>query len=73
MRGHPRISPIYRLGPGSRPDPERVFARIWRWCRDLWIEQGTIVAKPSELPDHLRGPLVEWANQTYGESRHGKG
>lgn len=71
MKGHPRISPIYRLGPGSSPDPERAFARIWRWCRDLWVENGTIVAKPNELPDDLRKPMVDWANDNYGARKNG--
>ena len=51
-------------------EPDRIFSRIWRWCRDLWVEQGTIVAKPDELPEELRGPLVAWADETYGERRN---
>lgn len=70
MRGHPRISPIYRMAAPSTPDePDRVFSRIWSKCRDLWVEQGTIAVKPDELPDHIRGPLVAWAEDTYGERR----
>lgn len=70
MRGDPSISPIYRMGaPSVQPDPDRVFARIWRWCRDFWVEQGTIAVKPDELPEELRGPMVAWADETYGERR----
>lgn len=69
MRGDAPISRIYRLGESHRPDPERTFARIWAWCRDLWVKQGTIVAKPCELPEELREPLVTWANETYGQSK----
>lgn len=73
MRGHPRISPIYRLGQADAPrDPEAIFARVWRWYRDLWVEQGTIVARPEDLPEHLRGPLVDWANEAYGERRQSR-
>ena len=72
MKGQPRISPIYNLGAKPTPDPNRTFARIWRWCRDLWVMNGTIVAKPGELPDHLRQPMMEWANETYGTRAHGK-
>ena len=70
MRGQPRISPIYGMGaPSMSADPERVFYRIWRKCRDLWVEQGTIAVKPEELPEELRGPLVAWAEDQYGERR----
>lgn len=73
MRGRPRISSIYRMGePATPPDPERTFTRIWRWSRDLWIQRGTIVARPNELPDDLAQQLVAWANDQYGERRHGK-
>ena len=72
MKGQPRISPIYTLSDKAVCDPERAFARIWRWCRDLWVLNGTIVAKPGELPDHLRQPMMEWANETYGTRAHGK-
>ena len=71
MKGEPSISPIWRQVP-SAPDGERMFSRIWRWCRDLWVEQGTIVAKPSELPEHLREPLVAWATDTYGERKNAR-
>ena len=71
MKGQPRISPIYNLGAKPTPDPNRTFARIWRWCRDLWVMNGTIVAKPGELPDHLRQPMVDWANDNYGEQKDG--
>jgi hypothetical protein len=71
MKGHPRISPIYSLGPGDASDPDRAFARIWKKCRDLWVLNGTIVAKPNELPDHLRQPLVDWANDNYGKQKNG--
>lgn len=70
MRGQPRISPIYRMAAPTVPnDPEVVFSRIWRWCRELWVQRGTIVARPDELPEHLRGPMVAWAEETYGERR----
>lgn len=66
MRGEPAISPIWRMVPSPGPDPERAFARLFAWCRDLWTDHGTIVAKPNELPDHLREQMVAWANETYG-------
>ncbi len=69
MRGDPGISSIYRLGAAAQPDPDRVFSRIWRWCRDLWVQNGTIVARPDELPECLREPMQQWANETYGERR----
>jgi hypothetical protein len=72
MKGHPRISPIYRLAQPDTPDPDRHFARIWRWCRDLWVQNGTIVAKPAELPENIRASMIQWANDTYGEHRNGK-
>lgn len=73
MRGVAPISRIYALGePGPIHDPERVFSRIWRWCRDLWVVRGTIVARPEELPEHLRGPMVAWAEETYGRRRNGQ-
>lgn len=63
------ISNVYRMGPrDTSPD---AVPRIWRLCRNLWDQQGTIVVKPAELPEHLRGPMTEWANDHYGE-RHGK-
>jgi len=75
MRGQPRISGVYRLGaPATRPDPEQVFARLWRWYRDLWVECGTITVRPEELPDDLRARMVAWADETYGNRkgrRHG--
>lgn len=71
MRGQPRISSIYRMAAPSMPDePDRVFSRIWAKCRDLWVEQGTIAVKPEELPEELRGPLVAWADDNYGERRN---
>lgn len=67
---HAPISRIYQLGePSTLANPERIHARVWRWCRDLWVKQGTIVAKPGELPEELREPLVAWANDTYGASK----
>ena len=72
MKGHPPISPIYGFGRRSASNPDRACARIWRWCQELWVENGTIVAKPGELPDHLRQPMVDWANDTYGTRAHGK-
>lgn len=70
MRGEPSISRIYALGtPPPPPDPERAFARVWRWCRDLWVECGTIAVKPEELPVELRRALTEWANEAYGHRR----
>lgn len=73
MRGEPKISHVYHMGEPTTPaDPERTFARIWRWCRDLWVKNGTIVARPSELPPNLRGPMVEWANTNYGDRQNAK-
>ena len=67
---HAPISRIYHLGtPAAPADPERVFARVWRRCRDLWLDCGTIAVKPDELPEELRAPMVAWANDTYGERR----
>lgn len=72
MKGQAPISSIYRRGPNSNnDDPERMFSRIWRWCRDLWVLNGTIVARPDELPAELKEPMVEWANETYGERKRG--
>lgn len=72
MKGQPRISSIYAMGESSTTDPDRVHARVWRWCRDLWLINGTIVAKPRELPEDLREPLVRWADETYGERKRDK-
>lgn len=73
MRGQPTISPVYRMGqPSTRPDPDAAFARVWRWCRDLWVEQGTIAVRPDELPEELRGALVSWANEAYGHRRRAR-
>lgn len=70
MRGQPAISRVYRLGARSEPHcPDAVFARVWRWCRELWVEQGTIAVRPDELPEEIREPLVAWANETYGYRR----
>lgn len=65
------VSKIYSLGP--RPvDLDGAMARIWRLCRAMWVEQGTIVVKPCELPDGLRAEIEAWATEQYGERRRGK-
>jgi hypothetical protein len=62
------VSKIYSLGP--RPvDLDGAVARIWRLCRSMWVQQGTIVVKPEELPDELRRKMESWANDQYGERR----
>ena len=67
MRGDPAISSIWRwTQPSGGRDPEQTHARIWAWCRDLWIRHGTIAVKPSELPDGLRLAMIAWADETYG-------
>lgn len=72
MRGHPPISPIWRLAqPAAERDPERRFARVWSKCRDLWVEHGTIAVRPDELPAHLRDQVIAWAEEAYGK-RSGK-
>ncbi len=73
MRGDPPISSIYRMaGPATPPDPDRIHAKIWRWYRDLWTKHDTIAFKLRDLPEHLRKPLIELANETYGEQKHDK-
>ena len=63
------VSKIYSMGPQT-PDPNAV-PRIWRLCRAMWAQQGTIVVKPAELPEALRVPLTDWANDQYGARRNG--
>ena len=65
------VSAIYSRGPGN-PDPDGAAARIWRLCRNMWIEQGTVVVKPAELPDGLREALTAYAEDQYGVRRHGR-
>jgi hypothetical protein len=65
------VSKIYSLGP-SPVDHDGAFARMRRLCRSMWVQNGTIVVKPAELPDHLRAQMTEWADDQYGERRHGK-
>lgn len=65
------VSKIYSLGP--RPvDLDGAVSRIWRLCRSMWVEQGTIVVKPSELPEGLRAGMEAWANDQYGVRRNGR-
>ncbi len=65
------VSKIYSMGP--RPvDLDGTVSRIWRLCRAAWVDQGTIVVKPSELPPELRGKMIDWANDQYGDRRHGR-
>jgi hypothetical protein len=64
------VSKIYRLGPSGRDD-EGTFTRIWRMCRKSWVDFGTIVVKPAELPPELRAAMTQWANDQYGERRNG--
>lgn len=65
------VSKIYSMGP--RPvDGEGLAGRIWRLCRAAWVDQGTIVVKPHELPEGLRAAMTAWANDQYGERRNGR-
>lgn len=64
------VSKIYSMGPQT-PDPQSV-PRVWRLCRAMWAQQGTIVVKPSELPADLRGPMTEWADANYGARNNGR-
>ena len=64
------VSKIYGLGPGT-PDHEGAFARIWRMCRNAWVQHGTLVVKPAELPPQLGEAITAWANEQYGERRNG--
>jgi hypothetical protein len=63
------VSKIYSLGP-SPQDQDGAFARIWRMCRNAWVQHGTLVVKPAELPENLRQGITEWANDQYGERRN---
>lgn len=65
------VSKIYGMGPGNH-DHDGAFARIWRMCRNAWVQHGTIVVKPSELPPELGAAMRAWANDQYGEGRHGR-
>lgn len=65
------VSKIYSLGP-QPVDLEGAMGRIWRLCRSMWVQQGTIVVKPAELPEELRQALTAWADDQYGERRHGR-
>lgn len=65
------VSRIYSLGPRT-VDLDGTVGRIWRLCRAMWVEQGTIVVKPAELPDGLRAGIEAWANDQYGERRRGR-
>lgn len=65
------VSKIYGLGPGNY-DHEGAFARIWRMSRKAWRDHGTLVIKPKELPPELGAALTAWANEQYGEGRHGR-
>lgn len=71
MRGFARISPVYRHGVGE-PDHEGMFGRVWRICRRAWVQHGTIVVKPEELPAELRAAMTAWANDAYGERALGR-
>ena len=63
------VSAIYSRGPSPR-DPDET-GRLWRLCRNLWRESGTIAVRPQELPEPLRGQLKAWAEDQYGV-RHGQ-
>lgn len=62
------VSKIYGMGP-SAGDQEGAIARLWRMCRRSWVDFGTIVVKPAELPPELRAAMTDWANDQYGERR----
>lgn len=73
MAGRPRlISAVYRMGQPSTPPPEVTFGRMWRLCRDLWIQRGIVAVSPDELPEELSEQLRAWAIEQYGERRLGK-
>lgn len=63
------VSKIYSMGP-QNVDLDGAVSRIWRLCRAMWVDQGTIVVKPAELPPHLRSAIEAWANDQYGERRN---
>jgi hypothetical protein len=65
------VSKIYAMGPGNRDD-EGAFARVWRICKNAWVQHGTIVVKPAELPPELRAAMTEWADRQFGDRRHGR-
>lgn len=69
MKGHPAISPVYRLGPRA-PDPDGEN-REWRLRRALWHHAGAIVIRPSEVPADLAERAVAWAVDEFGDRRAG--
>lgn len=69
MRGHPSISPVYRLMEPPRPTAEEELAswgRIEKLRRDAWQRLGVIVTEPGQLPPRLAAELKQWAEDNYG-------
>lgn len=71
MKGDPTISSIYRLASDPVEQPEISFSRIWKVCRRLWVQTGTIAIRPEQAPEHIRADLVRWAEAEYGKKANG--